>query len=320
MEPLPISVIMPARNSGTTVARAVRSALQQSPRPPLEVIVSDDASQDDTAERAAAAGAWVIRHDEHVGVSAGRNAAIRVASGEWIATLDADDVWLPNHLETVWRRLGAEVLVSTSALACGPNPAEDRIFGVPRTLRLRTPRQLLVPNNPIVLSAALFRRDLAIAAGLFPAGIARSEDLDLWIRILERGPGLALADVTVLYAIHDAQASTDRDAMRVATLELAQTYREREWWSRAFERTMAGGAAWDELRTGIRCRDLPRVVMSAWRLAASPRRMLGAVALLRARALLRRRLSHPATDLAEALSTRRRPEWTLDVDVPVADL
>ncbi|MEA2293682.1 MAG: hypothetical protein QOE86_1321, partial [Solirubrobacteraceae bacterium] len=61
MPTLPVSVVVPAHDSAGTVARAVRSALEQVPAAPSEVIVVDDASADGTAEAAEAAGARVVR-------------------------------------------------------------------------------------------------------------------------------------------------------------------------------------------------------------------------------------------------------------------
>ena len=70
-DPLPVSVVIPAFNRPDMVARAVRSALEQQPRPPAEVIVVDDGSSDDTAAAASAAGARVIRHEVNQGEGGG---------------------------------------------------------------------------------------------------------------------------------------------------------------------------------------------------------------------------------------------------------
>ncbi|MEA2292484.1 MAG: hypothetical protein QOE86_123, partial [Solirubrobacteraceae bacterium] len=268
--------------------RAVRSALEQVPAAPSEVIVVDDASADGTAEAAEAAGARVVRRPAQGGVSAARNAGIRAARQPWIATLDSDDAWLPSHLHTAWQAAPGRVLVSTSALACGDDPAEDRTWGVPRALPLRSPADALVPTNPVVLSGALFARDAALAAGLFPDDVHRSEDLDLWLRLLEHGPGVALPDVTVLYAVHPAQASHDRGAMRDATRDVAAAYRDRPWWSPAVERRLLGAAGWDAFRAALATGDRRAAIGEASRIAASPGRTAGVLALLRSRSALRR--------------------------------
>ena len=90
-----ISVIIPAYNSGATVRRAVRSALDQTYEGEMEVIVIDDGSMDDTSDQVKE----LALKDERVrliikpngGVSAARNDGIMAATGEWFVTLDADD-------------------------------------------------------------------------------------------------------------------------------------------------------------------------------------------------------------------------------------
>lgn len=97
-----ISVIMPVYNAAPFLERAVRSALAQS-FTPIEIIMVDDASTDATlavaqglAERHA--NVKVISLPENGGPSVARNAAMAAAGGEWLAVLDADDAFMPDHL------------------------------------------------------------------------------------------------------------------------------------------------------------------------------------------------------------------------------
>jgi glycosyltransferase involved in cell wall biosynthesis len=96
-----ISVVIPAFNSSATLNAAVESARAQTLRP-AEIIVVDDASRDETW---AVLGTLVgrdlkpIRCTENRGGAAARNRGIEAASGEFIAFLDADDVWAPEKLE-----------------------------------------------------------------------------------------------------------------------------------------------------------------------------------------------------------------------------
>jgi glycosyltransferase involved in cell wall biosynthesis len=91
------SVIIPCRNGANTVADAVRSALAQTERP-VEVIVVDDASTDDTAAIAEGAGARVIRNETRRNAGGARNAGMVAASGDLLAFLDADAVASPDWL------------------------------------------------------------------------------------------------------------------------------------------------------------------------------------------------------------------------------
>jgi glycosyltransferase involved in cell wall biosynthesis len=86
---MPTSVIIPCRNAAGTIADAVSTALDQTV-PPLEVIVVDDTSTDESARIAEAAGARVIRLPQRSNAGGARNRGIDAARGDVIAFLDAD--------------------------------------------------------------------------------------------------------------------------------------------------------------------------------------------------------------------------------------
>lgn len=93
------SVIIAVFNGAATIGRAIESVLTQT-RPPDELIVVDDGSTDGTGGEVARFGDRVTYiHQPNAGVSAARNAGAAAASGEWLAFLDADDVYYPQRLE-----------------------------------------------------------------------------------------------------------------------------------------------------------------------------------------------------------------------------
>lgn len=94
-----VSVVIPTYNRSELLKLTIESILAQTLRP-LEIIIVDDGSTDDTAEVCARFGAPVryIRQ-ENGGVSAARNNALRAANGDWIAFCDSDDLWMYNKLE-----------------------------------------------------------------------------------------------------------------------------------------------------------------------------------------------------------------------------
>lgn len=98
-----ISVIIPVYNHAAFVGDAVASVLSQTR--PAELLVVDDGSEDDSAARAEAAGARVLRLP-HRGVSVALNAGIAATSQPLLAFLDADDVWVPGKLERQLEQLG----------------------------------------------------------------------------------------------------------------------------------------------------------------------------------------------------------------------
>jgi glycosyltransferase involved in cell wall biosynthesis len=283
---LPISVVIPVFDRAATVARAVGSALAQRPIAPAEVIVVDDGSADDSAARADAAGARVIRQDRNQGVAAARNRAVRAATQDWIALLDSDDEWLPGHLADLWPRRAGHVILGATAVTSG-----GTLIGCEREtpVELATGADLLRSGNALVASTVLARRDALLAAGLFRDGMSRGEDLDLWLRVLETGSGLVSPTVTVRYAIHPGQASDARDSMRAAHREIVRTYRDRAWCSPTVVARSDAILDWDELRAEFRAGHRTRAAGAAARLLADPRKLAGVAELLLARARMRRR-------------------------------
>ena len=94
-----VSVIIPTYNRANWLPETVATILNQT-QPPLEVLIVDDGSTDDTAA-VCAAFPETVRHirQQNAGVSAARNRGMREAKGEWIAFADSDDPWEPTKLE-----------------------------------------------------------------------------------------------------------------------------------------------------------------------------------------------------------------------------
>jgi succinoglycan biosynthesis protein ExoO len=195
------SVVIPLYNKAPHVAAAVESALGQS-WSPLEVIVVDDGSTDGGADLLRSITdprlRLLNRAPPGPGGYAARNLGIEHARGEWVAFLDADDLWLPDHL----RGLATAIEASGPCVACAFSGVE-LVFPDKREARPHA-RDLLVPNRPIDFETMLrawvqtgecplwtgalaIRRQLLIDVGLFPAGRARrGGDKDLWLRAIAR--------------------------------------------------------------------------------------------------------------------------------------
>jgi glycosyltransferase involved in cell wall biosynthesis len=95
-----ISVVIPAYQTERFIEESIRSAQTQT-LPPSEIIVVDDGSSDETASLAESCGARVISKPNG-GVASARNAGVSAAQHEWIAFLDADDIWERDKLESQW--------------------------------------------------------------------------------------------------------------------------------------------------------------------------------------------------------------------------
>jgi glycosyltransferase involved in cell wall biosynthesis len=288
-EVLPVSVVIPAYRRPEMTERALRSVLAQHPRPE-EILVVDDCSGDDTGKRAAALGARVIAHERNLGEGEARNTGLRAASHDWVALLDSDDEWLPGHLNAVWQARDGHVMVGTAALGCGSRSEDHRIYGWSGRRRvLRTPPDVLLPENKFVPSSVLLRRDAALAVGGFQANMPRAADLDMWVRLLEIGTALALPCVSALYHIHSGQVSLDQSQMWHAHRWVIDRYTDRPWWTTTLLLRHEGIVAWDTARARLAAgASLMNVARFLLPRLASPQRVVGVVQLLVGRAQGRR--------------------------------
>jgi len=116
--PETISVLIPAYNCASTIDAAIQSVLNQTTSLPITVLVCDDASTDDTVCIVALLAKLdhrvkLIQNSKNSGVSHSRNHLLEYATGDWIAFLDADDIFLPEKLErsvNELHRTGADLL------------------------------------------------------------------------------------------------------------------------------------------------------------------------------------------------------------------
>jgi glycosyltransferase involved in cell wall biosynthesis len=236
-------VVIPAWRCADYVEAAVRSVHAQTEQP-LEVIVVDDASGDGTAAAARELGATVIEHGSNQGAGQTRNDGITAARGEWIALLDCDDEWLPHHLATLWAARDDHVLVSAAA----HDGTRALGWSRRRPLVLDTPAKAVVPEPCIRTSGVMFKREDALAVGGFRPELPRAQDLDLWLRLLERGTGVALPVITSKYRVHPEQLSADRPTGWQAQREILASYADRPWCTQAVRRRRDAAIKWDESR------------------------------------------------------------------------
>jgi len=193
MSRAPVSVVIPTYNSARYLGDAVQSVLAQT-SPPAEIIVIDDGSKDDTAQRIAPfLDRTTYRFQNNAGVSAARNYGVSLARQPFVAFLDADDVWHPAKLQRqvdALRQRPDLVLLGTGfydwpGSAIDTAPDEQSLVDV-------TWRQLVVKNR-LVTSSVIASRDAILEAGCFDTRLQGPEDRDLWIRLAERGGVAKLA-------------------------------------------------------------------------------------------------------------------------------
>ncbi|MFO7894461.1 MAG: glycosyltransferase family A protein [Longimicrobiales bacterium] len=179
-----VSVVLPTRNRADLLGRAVASALAQTVRD-IEVIVVDDASDDDTPEAVAALGradlrVRGIRRPEPGGAPAARNAGIDAARGDVVAFLDDDCLWHPDKLEKQLEALtpGRGLVYCRHAIR---HDGRWVVEGEPGAAR--DPVGGLLRKNYIGTYSILVRRDLLETIGGFDEVLPRLQDWDLLLRL-----------------------------------------------------------------------------------------------------------------------------------------
>ena len=195
MNPL-VSVIMPAYNARPYIEQAIRSVLDQD-YPQLELIVVDDGSNDGTPELAEQFGNRVkVLRQKNAGPAAARNRGFAASQGEFIAFLDADDVWLAGKASMQVRYLQNH---SETGLVYGDfkhwRPQADGTFLAPPSLIVeRSPFAVLPEHSGWIYTALLFdnvvhiitamlRRSVIEAVGGLDENLSTGEDYDFWLRI-----------------------------------------------------------------------------------------------------------------------------------------
>jgi glycosyltransferase involved in cell wall biosynthesis len=217
-------VIIPTFNRAAFVREAIASVLGQD-YAPLEVIVVDDGSLDDTAEVVRECGPQVTYMPQpHSGVSAARNRGVAASHGELIAFLDSDDLWLPQKVTAQVALFAQQPQVQ----AC----YTDEIWirrGVrvnPRRIHAKHAGWIFLPSLPrciISPSSIMLRRPLWQRLGGFDESLLACEDYDLWLRLTALVPVALLSERLIVkrggHADQLSHTTPVLDQYRIVALE-----------------------------------------------------------------------------------------------------
>lgn len=211
-----ISVIIPAHNAAEYLEESVVSVLQQSYQG-FEIIIVNHNSSDGTAIVAQRLSQLDRRIKvftlEGIGTAAhSRNYGIKKAECEYIAFLDADDLW---HKEKLWHQIEYYAehprasFIYSASLTFGSVSYFSPLYEVlPLPWKAARSHQDLLRGNSVTCSSVLTRKSLLEEAGLFDENPEnKAEDYDLWLTLSKKSPPVFLPEILVDYRIHPGQFS-----------------------------------------------------------------------------------------------------------------
>jgi glycosyltransferase involved in cell wall biosynthesis len=214
-----ITVVIPAYNAEATLPRTLESVRAQT-LAPAEILVIDDGSRDRTAEIARSYGARVLVQ-RNAGVSTARNTGVREARTDWVAFLDADDLWEADKLERQWR--AHEVCPYAGVICCdfsqfrGEGEVVVASFFASPLSRYHRLSPLRVADDIAYYpkfesrgagmfffpSAVMARRDVMLDAGLFDPTLHLAEDGEFFLRVLTRTPLVVVERPLMRYRLRE---------------------------------------------------------------------------------------------------------------------
>ncbi len=200
-----ISVVIPVYNCDRYLVEAIQSVLEQT-YPVHEIIVVDDGSTDRSAAIACQFSQVNVVTQTNQGAAAARNLGIRIATGEWIAFLDADDVWLPGKLD---RQMQAFIT----------DPTVDLVFThvqqfISPELDLVPQSQRFCPEQPVagqIPTTAMVRRSCFQRIGEFNTQLTIGEFID-W---MARGQEIGMITVTLSETLARRRIHTSNTGIRL---------------------------------------------------------------------------------------------------------
>jgi glycosyltransferase involved in cell wall biosynthesis/O-antigen/teichoic acid export membrane protein len=215
-----VSVIVPAYNSARYIRQAIESVLAQT-YPALDIIVVDDGSTDATREIVSEFEPRVrVLRQANAGAAAARNLALKCATGDYVAFLDADDFWHPRKIE--WQVRHLETCQQCIAVYCNKveyRSAAEKLdwdlasdLPAPTVLSDETGNGGwvycdLIRDSIVHTSTIMVRREAIETVGMFETTLRKGQDLDYWLRLSRLGRIHKLRAVISAYRIHPESIS-----------------------------------------------------------------------------------------------------------------
>jgi glycosyltransferase involved in cell wall biosynthesis len=227
-----ISVVIPVYNAIDFIEHCLASVLAQRVTFPSEIIAVDDGSTDGTLEKLRNSPNLTCLTQDNLGPAAARNAGIKQATGDYIAFLDADDLWPEGKLQKQIELLEQH---PDAAMCFGDCRQFEGAHEWPKTLfeeggfnerawgqdpYVPDAYSRLLAENFITTGSVVVRRKVLEELGGFDESLRRVEDLDLWLRIARHHPIIRHKEVCLLRRRHGMNFSAGYETMSLAYLEV----------------------------------------------------------------------------------------------------
>jgi glycosyltransferase involved in cell wall biosynthesis len=229
-----VSIIVPAYNSARFLGAALDSVLRQTYRD-WEVVVVDSSTDETRSiveERFPSFGGRMrYQFQPSRGQAAARNAAIHTATGQFIAMLDADDMWLPNRLErgmAVLDRDRGVGLVHSRVMRIdgGENVIEMPPAPHPKYQAGMIAGHLYTRRAHVLCATVLLRRECLDSVGCFDEQMRATEDRDLWFRIARLFPFAYVDEPLAYYRVGHTSTSTDWERCWIGQIQFLDKHRK----------------------------------------------------------------------------------------------
>ncbi|MFA5038111.1 MAG: glycosyltransferase [Candidatus Omnitrophota bacterium] len=218
-----VSVIIPTYNCAKFLPDALDSVLKQTFQD-FEIIVVDDGSTDNTR---GLIKSYMDKHpgkinyvyQENMGLACARNTAIRHSKGEYIAILDADDMFMPNRLEEEIQAFERNPGIGVVHANISWLSEEGGVLSTPKrnkkVLSGNIFNAIFLRDAHVSISTILVKKECFDKAGLFDENLTRlgCEDRDMWLRISQHYPFLYIDNVLGLYRLRQGSMSKDQAKM-----------------------------------------------------------------------------------------------------------
>jgi glycosyltransferase involved in cell wall biosynthesis len=227
-----VDIIIPAFNAAKYLPSAIESVISQTFED-WRILLVDDGSTDNTAELVAPflnrLGSKIrYIQQENRGISAARNAAIRASTSEFLAMLDADDVWLPCRLSESLKVLEERPLAGLAYGLITRIDSEDRLgetfTGNRENAEGHIARHIYMRTVELPCVTITIRRRCMDEVGMFDETMQASEDRDLWLRIALRYEIAFVPKVLAYYRSSPNSMTTVPQRMLQAQLRFLQKH------------------------------------------------------------------------------------------------